>query len=57
VQRLEKHIKDKGLTLRPTGGFNHYAVAARFAAAPPAALEADTAARFRALFAAVNSVY
>jgi hypothetical protein len=57
VQRLEQHIKDKGLTIRPSGGFNHYAVATRFASSPPKSLDAATMARFRALFAAVNSVY
>jgi len=56
VQRLVAHLRDQGITLRPSGGFNHYTVAARFAASPPAALDAETAARFRALFAAVNGV-
>lgn len=57
VQRLEKLLEDKGLKIRPSGGFNHYAVAARFASSPPNALDADTVARFSALFATLNAVY
>ncbi len=57
VQRLEKYIEDKGLKIRPSGGFNHFAVATRFASSPPKSLDAATAARFKALFAAVNACY
>ncbi|HUW28602.1 MAG TPA: AAA family ATPase [Sulfuriferula sp.] len=57
VQRLEQYIKDKGLIIRPSGGFNHYAVATRFASSPPKSLDAATIARFRALFAVVNAIY
>lgn len=57
VQRLEQYIKDNKLTLRPSGGFNHYAVATKFASSPPKSLDAVTIARFKALFAAVNAVY
>ncbi len=57
VQRLEQHIKDKKLILRPSGGFNHYAVAAKFASTPPKSLDASTIARFKALFAAINAVF
>jgi len=57
VIRLEKFIKENGLTLRPSGGFNHYAVATRFASSPPKSLDAATIARFKALFAAINAIY
>ena len=57
VVRLEKFIKENGLTLRPSGGFNHYAVATRFASSPPKSLDAATIARFKALFAAINAIY
>lgn len=57
VQRLEQYLKDKGLTIRPSGGFNHYAVASRFASSPPKSLDVATIARFRSLFAAINAVY
>jgi hypothetical protein len=55
VQRLENYIKSKGLSLRPSGGFNHFLVATKFATSPPAALDSDTAEKFKALFSAVNS--
>ncbi|MHB8949718.1 MAG: AAA family ATPase [Rhodoferax sp.] len=57
VVRLEKFIKENGLTLRPSGGFNHYAVATRFASSPPKSLDAATIDRFKALFAAINAIY
>lgn len=57
IERLERFISDKGLTLRPSDGFNHYAVAARFAASPPERLDAATTARFSALFKAVNALF
>lgn len=55
VQRLGQYIKSKGLSLRPTGGFNHYLVASRFATSPPATLDTDTTTKFKALFAAINA--
>lgn len=57
VQRLKQHIKAQNLALRPSGGFNHYAVAAKFASSPPESLDAPSVARFRALFTAINAVY
>lgn len=54
VQRLEKYIETKSISLRPSGGFNHYAVASQFATAAPKSLDAATTARFRALFEAIN---
>jgi predicted ATP-dependent endonuclease of OLD family len=57
VGRLEKYLIDQAIKLRPSGGFNHYAVAAAFAAAPPAALSDDTKARFNAMFDALNKLY
>ncbi len=55
VQRIEQHLKAKGISLRPSGGFNHYLVAKTFAVSPPKSLSAATVARFTALFQAVNS--
>lgn len=57
VGRLEKYLVDKAIKLRPSGGFNHYAVSAVFAAAPPAALSDDTKARFSTMFDALNKLY
>ncbi|WP_219217218.1 AAA family ATPase [Variovorax boronicumulans] len=57
VQRLEKYIHSTGLTLRPSGGFNHYLVASQFATSPPKSLDAATSGRFAALFAAINDTF
>jgi predicted ATP-dependent endonuclease of OLD family len=57
IQQLEAWLEAKQIQLRPSGGFNHYAVAAAFAAKPPKKLSADTRDRFVALFTAINSLY
>lgn len=57
IVRIEQFLKAKGITLRPSGGFNHFLPSSRFSSAPPASLDADTAARFRALFATINTVF
>ena len=57
VERLNRYLSAKGVQLRPSGGFNHFAVASRFAAAPPTEFDQDTAKRFAALFSALNSLY
>lgn len=57
IVRIEQCLKVKGIMLRPSGGFNHFLPSSRFASAPPQSLDADTAARFRALFAAVNAIF
>lgn len=59
VDRLERYIADKGLSLRPSGGFNHYVVAAQFGKEPPPAksVHADTIGRFKAMFAVINATF
>lgn len=57
IGRLQSYIASKGIVLRPSGGFNHYTVAAWFVSNPPATLDADTLSRFEALFKAVNALY
>lgn len=57
VVRIEKYLADQTIKLRPSGGFNHYAVSAAFAATPPLSLSDDTKARFSALFEALNKLY
>lgn len=57
VERIEKYLAAKAISLRPSGGFNHYRVASYFASNPPKALSADVLDRFEALFKAVNSLY
>lgn len=55
VVRLERYLKDQQIQLRPSGGFNHYAVASGFASQPPKTVSANTLAKFEALFEAVNN--
>jgi predicted ATP-dependent endonuclease of OLD family len=57
IDRVERHLDKKGIAVRPSGGFNHYLVAAQFAASPPASLDADTLQRFESLFKAINSLF
>ena len=54
---MEKYIEANGISLRPSGGFNHYAVASQFASSPPKSLDVATSARFAALFGAINDVF
>lgn len=54
VNRIERLLTEKKISLKASGGFNHYAVAAEFARNPPSALDDETVARFTALFDAVN---
>ena len=56
LDRLDRHLKDNGIFLRPSGGFNHYAVANHLVANPPKTLDKDTLVRFEALFNKVNSL-
>ena len=55
VERLERYLATNQISLRPSGGFNHYLVASTLARTPPKKLDADSLARFRALFNAVNA--
>ncbi len=54
IQRLERYLSSQSLKLRPSGGFNHYAVASAIATTPPDSFSSDTIDRFRALFEAIN---
>lgn len=56
INRIECYLKDKEIKLRPSGGFNHYAVASYFASNPPTSLDNDTLSRFEALFKAVGNI-
>lgn len=57
IQRLEQHLATNGISLRPSGGFNHYTPASAFASDPPSALSAETLNRFEAVFKAVNALF
>lgn len=54
VSRIEVYLKDKDITLRSSGGFNHYAVSSYFASNPPDSLDDMTLKRFEELFKAIN---
>ncbi len=54
VQRIEKFLASRGIELRPSGGFNHYTVAATFSTNPGIKVDAGTKSRFSALFNAIN---
>lgn len=56
VERITRYLKQSELSVRPSGGFNHYAVANYLAATPPRKIDTKTLARFEALFTAVNQV-
>lgn len=57
VARLDAWLVTKGINLRKSGGFNHYAVASQFSQHPPAAANAEMLRRFEALFEAVNALF
>lgn len=57
VERLERYLVEHDIQLRPSGGFNHYAVASHFASQPPKKIPTETLSRFEALFDAVNRLF
>ncbi|QSI30445.1 AAA family ATPase [Variovorax sp. RKNM96] len=54
VNRIERWLDSKAVKVRPSGGFNHYAVAAKFGATPPKTIAVDVQKRFVALFESLN---
>ena len=57
IERIERYLESKSISLRPEGGFNPYLVAAQFASSPPSDLDADTLKRFEAMFKAINDLF
>jgi hypothetical protein len=57
VDRVNRYLDTTGIHLRPSGGFNHYAVANHLAANPPKALDVSTLSRFEELFRLVNGLF
>ena len=57
VSRLEKYLDSAKIQLRPSGGFNHLAVASQFSSYPPASLPENTVKRFETLFRTINSLF
>lgn len=56
VHRIEKYLASEGIKIKSSGGFNHYAVAAKFLANPPANVSSDSKERFGAMFEALNKL-
>ena len=57
VHRVERALSEKNIKVRPSGGFNHYAVAAAFGSSPPSAVDEETLNKFEALFEAINRIF
>lgn len=57
LERLNRYLADAAISLRPSGGFNHYAPATHLASNPPKSNDKDTLARFEELFKKVNSLF
>lgn len=55
VQRIEKYLSNNSIKIRPSGGYNHYAVAAAFATSTPENLSETTIKRFAGLFKEINN--
>ena len=56
VERLNRYLKDNGISLRPSGGFNHYLVASTFGANPPKTIDEKTISHFENLFQDINKL-
>ncbi|GKW44246.1 ATP-dependent endonuclease [Pectobacterium carotovorum subsp. carotovorum] len=56
IERLNRHLKERGISLRPSGGFNHYLVASTFGANPPKTIDEKTLTNFENLFTDINKV-
>ncbi|OPB24103.1 AAA family ATPase [Pseudomonas fluorescens] len=54
VARIEKYLATNSIKVRPSGGYNHYAVAAAFVANIMENCTDDTVTRFTALFKDIN---
>lgn len=56
VDRLNRHLKEKNITLRPSGGYNHYLVASTFGASPPKVIDEKTLSNFESVFRDINEI-
>jgi hypothetical protein len=59
VERINRYLDEEAITLRPSGGFNHYLVANYLAShpLPISRIDAPTLKRFETLFESVNRLY
>lgn len=56
VERLNRFLDAEGISLKLSGGFNHYLPARAFASNPPKKLDFTVIDRFETLFEAVNKI-
>ncbi|EOI5754737.1 AAA family ATPase [Enterobacter hormaechei] len=56
IERLNRYLKEKNISLRPSGGFNHYLVASTFGSNPPKVIDEKTLSNFENLFKDINSI-
>jgi predicted ATP-dependent endonuclease of OLD family len=58
TQRIEKYLTAKKISLRPSGGYNHYLVASHLASnpVPKKSVDSETLNRFEAMFKELNSL-
>lgn len=59
VNRIERYLASKSIQIRPSGGYNHYAVANYLASHPvvPNQIDPDTLARFEQIFVTANDLF
>lgn len=57
IQRIDSHLQTKNITLRKSGGFNHYIPASFLASNPPSKVDENTLNRFEMLFKQVNGLF
>ncbi|MBR0982378.1 AAA family ATPase [Bradyrhizobium liaoningense] len=56
VERIERYLETNSITLRPSGGYNHYTPASAFAR-DPTTMDANSLSRFEALFRKLNALF
>ncbi|WP_431712650.1 AAA family ATPase [Serratia marcescens] len=56
VDRINRYLKEKSISLRPSGGFNHYLVASTFGTTPPKNIDEKTLDKFETLFKDINNI-
>lgn len=56
IERLNRHLKENNISLRPSGGFNHYLVASTFGSSPPKSMDEKTLKNFEDLFKDINTI-
>lgn len=57
IGRIDLYLKKNGISLRTSGGFNHYLVAHYMISNPPSTYDTETLDRFEAMFKELNSLF